>query len=98
NITYSKNWQGRPFGLTVSALHNQNTVTKQINITIPSINFHVTQFNPFQRRTEIGSHWYDKITTSYTVDMINKTTFYDSTFRFANVAFNDFQSGVHHTV
>jgi len=50
NITYTKNWQGTPFGLTVSALHSQNTGTKQINVTLPAINFHVAQINPFQRK------------------------------------------------
>ncbi len=98
NISYSKSWQGTPLGLTISALHNQNTANKQINVTLPDINFHVTQINPFQSKNEVGTHWYDKITTSYTVDMLNRTTFYDSTFSFKNIAFNNFQSGVHHSV
>lgn len=98
NITYAKNWQGKPFGLTISALHNQNTVNKQINLTLPAINFHVTQLNPFQKKTEVGSHWWDKITTSYTVDMLNKTTFYDSTLSVRSFDLNNFESGIHHSI
>ena len=99
NITYSKTWQGTPFGLTISALHNQNTLNKQINVTLPDINFHVTQINPFQKKNSIGKHWYDKITASYTVDALNKTTFYDSTFSIANfLAFKNYQTGIHHTI
>ena len=98
NITYSKNWQGTPFGLTISALHNQNTLDKQINVTLPDINFHVTQINPFQRKNSVGKHWYDKITASYTVDALNKTTFYDSTFGPKILSLNNFQTGVHHSV
>lgn len=98
NISYSKNWQGKPFGLTISALHSQNTTTKQVNVTLPSLNFHVTQLNPFQRKTSVGSHWYDKITTSYTVDVLNRTSFYDSTFSFSRLSLDNFQSGIHHTV
>jgi hypothetical protein len=98
NISYSKNWTGKPFGLTVSALHNQNTQTKQINVTLPSINFHITQFNPFVNKRAIGTHWYDKITSSYNVDMLNKTTFYDSTFNVSRMNLNDFQSGIHHSI
>ncbi len=98
NITYSKNWQGKPFGLTISALHSQNTGTKQINVTLPQVNFHVTQFNPFVSKRSIGSHWYDKVTSSYNVDMMNKTTFYDSTFNINNLSARDFQSGIHHSV
>ena len=99
NITYTKNWQGTPFGLTISALHNQNTLNKQINVTLPDINFHVTQINPFQNKKAVGTHWYDKITASYTVDALNKTTFYDSTASFAMLSsIKNFQTGVHHSV
>jgi len=98
NITYSKTWQGTPFGLTISALGSQNTLIKQTNVTLPDINFHVTQINPFQKKNSIGKHWYDKITASYTVEGLSKTTFYDSTFSFAHVLSNQYQMGMHHTV
>jgi hypothetical protein len=98
NITYSKSWEGTPFGLTISALHNQNTTTRQVNVTLPAINFHVTQINPFQNKTRVGTKWYDKITASYTVDMLNRTTFYDSSFRIANLSLDKFQTGIHHTI
>lgn len=98
NITYSKTWQDKPFGLTVSALHSQNTLTKEIDITLPAVNFHVTQFNPFASKHSVGTHWYDKITASYTVDMINKGVFFDSTFSLTNLALSNFQSGIHHSV
>jgi len=99
NISYSKNWQGTPFGLTISGLHNQNTLNKQINVTLPSVNFHVTQINPFQSKKRVGTHWYDKITASYTLDLENRTTFYDSTASFANFFnSNNFQSGIHHSI
>ena len=98
NISYGKTWQGKPFGLTISALHNQNTKTKQVNVTLPAINFHITQFNPFVRKNSIGTHWYDKITSSYNVDMLNKTTFYDSTFNLNNIGLRNFQSGIHHSI
>lgn len=99
NISYSKSWEGTPFGLTISALHNQNTTTKQINVTIPDINFHVTQVNPFQNKKRAGKpRWYDKITASYNMDVLNRTTFYDSTLTLANIGLNNFQSGVHHSI
>ena len=98
NISYSKVWQGKPFGLTISALHSQNTGTKQIDVTLPTVNFHVTQFNPFASKKSIGTHWYDKVTASYNVDLINKTTFYDSTLNLARIGLSDFHSGIHHSV
>lgn len=98
NITYAKNWQSKPIGLAISALHSQNTTTKQVNVTLPAVNFHVTQINPFQNKHSIGTHWYDKITASYTFDMLNRITFYDSTFSFARLGTDQFQSGIRHTV
>ena len=98
NISYSKSWQGTPIGLTISALHNQNTGTGQVNVTLPSVNFHITQINPFQKKSHIKAKWYDKITSSYTVDMLNRTTFTDSTFRLANLSLSNFQTGIHHAI
>jgi lipopolysaccharide assembly outer membrane protein LptD (OstA) len=98
NISYSKNWQNRPFGLTISALHQQNTRTKQIDVTLPSMNFYVNQFNPFQNKNAVGNHWYDKITASYSMDLQNKTTLYDSTFDLSKMSLNQFQNGVRHTI
>ncbi len=98
NISYAKNWQNRPFGLTISALHQQNTKSKQVNVTLPSMNFYVNQFNPFQSKNAVGNHWYDKITTSYTLDVQNRTTFYDSTFNLSTLSLNSFQNGAHHSV
>ncbi|MCW3124091.1 MAG: organic solvent tolerance protein OstA [Flavipsychrobacter sp.] len=98
NISYSKSWQGTPLGLTISALHNQNTATKLVNVTLPSINFHVTQLNPFQSKNDVGSHWYDKITTSYSMDALNRTSFYDTAFHINKLGLTDFQSGVHHSI
>ncbi len=98
NISLSKTWQNKPFGLTISALHSQNTATKQIDVTIPSVNFHVTQINPFSSKKRVGTRWYDKITASYTLDMINKGTFYDSTFVPSKFTTRSFQSGIHQSV
>jgi lipopolysaccharide assembly outer membrane protein LptD (OstA) len=98
NISYGKTWQGKPFGLTVSALHSQNTVTKQTTITLPDVNFYVSQVNPFQSKTAIGDHWYDKITSSYTFSSLNRTTFYDSTFNLSRISLGDFTTGARHSV
>jgi lipopolysaccharide assembly outer membrane protein LptD (OstA) len=98
NITYSKNWQGKPFGLTISALHNQNTQTKQVNVTLPDINFYVSQINPFQNKRAIGEHWYDKITASYTLAALNRISFYDTAINLAKLGLQDFQSGVRQNI
>lgn len=98
NISYAKNWQGKPFGLTASALHNQNTTTKEINVTLPALNFNVSQINPFQSKKRVTQRWYDKITSSYNFDFLNRTTFYDSTFDLSKLSMDKFQTGFRHSI
>lgn len=98
NITFSKNWQNKPYGLTVSALHNQNTTERTVNVTLPSVNFFVNQFNPFQNKNAVGEHWYDKITASYTVDMQNRISFVDTSLNLATLGLRDMQNGIKHTI
>ncbi|MCD6012422.1 MAG: organic solvent tolerance protein OstA [Flavipsychrobacter sp.] len=98
NISYAKNWQGKPFALTASALHNQNTTTKEINVTLPALNFNVAQINPFQSKKRVTQRWYDKITSSYNFDFLNRTTFYDSTFNLSKLSFDKFKTGFRHSI
>ena len=63
NLSYSKQWQGKPYTLTVSALHNQNTGTGLVNVTLPSVAFNVANFAPFQNKSYVGPpRWFDNIT------------------------------------
>jgi hypothetical protein len=99
NITYSKTWQGKPFGLTAALLHEQNTLTKLVNVTLPQLNFYISQINPFQRKNAVGSaKWYEKITASYTVNALARTSFYDTAFRLNTLSLNDFNYGMAHKV
>ncbi|XZF14222.1 putative LPS assembly protein LptD [Chitinophagaceae bacterium MMS25-I14] len=98
NITYSKTWANKPYSLTVSARHNQNTQSHVVNVSLPEINFYISQFNPFHNKNATGTHWYDKITAGYTVNASNQITFYDSTFSLKTLALNDFHNGIHHSI
>ncbi|RYE21762.1 MAG: LPS-assembly protein LptD, partial [Sphingobacteriales bacterium] len=98
NITYSKSWQNKPISLSVGARHSQNTLSGLVEVTLPEVNFYVAQFNPFQSKNSTGTHWYDKITTQYQFNAINRISFYDSLFSFARLGITDFQNGMVHTI
>ena len=99
NITFSKTWLNKPFGLAISAGHNQNTQTRVVNVTLPDISFYVSQLNPFQNKHASGaSHWYDKITTGYNLHALNSTTFYDSLFNINKLSLNDFSNGMQQSI
>ncbi len=99
NISYSKNWQGRPFNFTASLRHNQNTATREVNVTLPQMNFTVNQFFPFlYRKDVIKPRWYEKITASYNAEAINNLRFTDSSFSLRRIDVNQFQNGIKHSI
>jgi LPS-assembly protein len=78
SITYSKDWHGK-YNLTVSANHNQNNNLRLINLNLPSANFSVVTFYPFQKKDEVGTpKWYEKLGIGYTGSFQNQFSFYDS--------------------
>jgi hypothetical protein len=89
NLSYSKNWIGKPFSLTVSARHNQNTGTGLVDATLPQVAFNIASLSPFQNKNYVGKpRWFDNITLSYTFDAQNSTQFYDSLFDINKLNFN----------
>lgn len=99
NINYTKNWQNKPFSLSVAARHNQNTQTHLVDVYLPELNFYVAQFNPFQNKHRIGTpRWYEKISASYNFNMLNQLSFYDSTFSLKTLSLGDFRNGFKHSI
>ena len=99
NISYSKNWIGKPFSLSVAARHNQNTQTRLVDVYLPEMNFYMSQFNPFENKKRIGApKWYEKITTSYNLNAVNQTSFYDTTFSLNTLGDYNYRNGIKHTV
>lgn len=99
NISYQKNWVGKPYSLTVSALFRQNTATHIADLSLPEFNFYVSQLTPFARKNRIGaSRWYEKINISYNLNSLAQTSFYDTSFHLSTLALTDFQAGVRHVI
>jgi hypothetical protein len=99
NITFAKSWAGKPYTLTLSATHNQNTANKQVNVTLPDVAFFVNARNPFMRKNPVGAaKWYEKVTVGYTMNSLNRITFYDSTFQLSKLQLTDFQNGMRHSI
>ena len=99
NVTYSKSWQGKPYSLSIALLHDQNTQTHQANVTLPQLAFYIAQINPFQRKNPVGTpRWYEKITTSYSLSALARTSFYDTAFSLSKLSMSDFRTGMRHTI
>ncbi len=98
SISFSKNWQGLPFNLTLSANHSQNTSTRQVNISLPDAAFTMNTIYPFQSQSMVGTpKWYQKLGIGYTLNARNSVNFLDTTFLKPGF-FNRFQAGVENQI
>lgn len=82
NLTYTKRFPGRPFNLSTSFNHSQNTRTGQMTITFPSVNFNMNRIYPFKRKVTKGGKeaWFEKIGVDYRFNAKATATNQDSVF------------------
>ncbi|MCX8020422.1 MAG: putative LPS assembly protein LptD [Chitinophagaceae bacterium] len=85
SITYSKAWPGKPYNITLAANHNQNNLTRLVNVSLPDIGFTVNTLFPFQGKNATGTKWYEKLGIAYNGTFRNQFSFYDSAFRFRKI-------------
>ncbi|MDP4264639.1 MAG: putative LPS assembly protein LptD [Bacteroidota bacterium] len=98
SITYSKNWQDKPFNLTVSANHNQNNQSRLVNLNLPDVGFTMGTIYPFQRKEAAGAKkWYEQLGIAYTGSFRNEVSFYDTAFKFRNIL-DTLQWGAQHSL
>ena len=75
SISFSKNWAGTPFSLSMNMSVSQNSQNQTIAITLPNIVFNVSRVYPFKRKEVIGKErWYEKISMSYSAKMTNSVS------------------------
>jgi len=83
SITYSKVWKDKPFNITVSGNHNQNTNSKTMNINLPDIGFNVNTLYPFRRKEVIGQYkWFENIGVALNTKFKHLSSFYKNTVKF----------------
>ena len=98
-IAYTKIWKDKPFNLSISGNHNQNTNTKQFNINLPVVTFNVNTLYPFRRKEVIGSYkWHENLGIALNTDIRSLSTFYDTTGGFLNAFAKNYQWGASHSV
>ena len=98
SISWSKKWPDRPFSLTMAFNHNQNSRDSSISITLPNVNFRMTQIYPLRKKGKSGDlKWYDNIGISYTAELRNSIqTQEDLLFKSSFV--KDWQNGFKHSI
>ena len=65
NISYSKSFKGTPFRMGVNLRQDQNTVTEEMNFTLPDFSFSMNRIYPFKKKIGGGKSWYEQINLTY---------------------------------
>ncbi len=65
SISYSKDFIGTPFHINMSVRHSQNTNTKQITMTLPSLSISMDRQYPFAGKGGVKKNAFQKIGVSY---------------------------------
>ncbi|PSQ78305.1 MAG: hypothetical protein BRD35_01610 [Bacteroidetes bacterium QH_7_62_13] len=76
NLRYQKTWPEGDRQLNVSAQQTQQLQSGEVRLTAPNLNFSQGDLKPFKAEQRIGDErWYEKITTSYSLDVTNNYNF-----------------------
>lgn len=77
--------------------HNQNTISKKIDLRLPELTLSVQRFYPLRKKERSGKiKWYENITMSYKMNAKNEISTTDSMLFKSN--FNDFRNGIKHNI
>lgn len=99
SITYSKVWKNKPYNLSLSANHNQNTLQRLINVNLPDVAFNVNTQYPFRRKEVIGNYkWYENIGIALNSNARSLTSFYDTATGIGKQIQDNFKWGAAHSV
>jgi LptD protein len=96
NLTYSQVFPGKPYSFNASLTHSQNVQTRQMDISLPNLNFQMQQINPFKRKVQVGKErWYEKLTLGYDSKFVNTFRTVD-TLLFTRKTLENAQMGIQH--
>ena len=99
SITYAKVWKNKPFNVSISANHNQNTTQRLININLPDIAFNVNTQYPFRRKEVVGElKWYENIGIALNTNVRSLSSFYDTARNIGRQLVEKWQWGASHNV
>ena len=99
SITYAKVWKNKPYNVSISANHNQNTTQRLININLPDIAFNVNTQYPFRRKEVVGElKWYENIGIALNTNVRSLSSFYDTARNIGRQLVEKWQWGASHNV
>jgi hypothetical protein len=99
SITYAKVWKDKPYNISVSANHNQNTSQRLVNLNLPDVNFNLNTLYPFRRKEALGEmKWYENLGIALNTNARSLTSFYDTAADIARQMMDNLQWGASHNI
>lgn len=95
SISFYKKFVGTPFNLSISATHSQNTNTKSITMSLPSLQVNMDRIYPFVSKSGAKKNALQKIGVTYSLKGDNKINTTDEFF-FKKEMFETAKSGLQH--
>ncbi len=98
SISYSRVWPNSPFNLSANVDATQNSLTRTVDMNLPTMNFNMNRIYPLKRKNASGSQrWYEKLQVSYSATMANKLSAQEDSL-FQTTTFSDFNNGYRHSI
>ena len=98
SISYSKTFPNYPsVNMSLTATHNQNTQTQEVNLTLPTLNASMERIFPFAKRDGIKKGLIQNVNFQYNLRAENRISTTDSLF-FTSRMFEDVRIGARHTL
>ncbi len=98
SVSYSKSFPGEPaFRFSVTAQHNQNINTGEINMTLPTLDASLSKIYPFAPKNGVKKGIIENINFRYTLRGENRFKTTDSLF-FTPKMFKNMKSGIKHSI
>ncbi len=103
NVQWNHLWSGKPYNLAVGMRHNQNTLNKTFEITLPTATFNVQRIFPadlFRGEAAVAQrHWYDNIGLTWSSQFDNRLSTTEDQLYFGNLPrlTPQMRNGVRHT-
>jgi LptD protein len=97
NMNYRQRFDA-PFDLTASFNHSQNTISRNVTISLPMVNFQTQTLYPFKKKISSGKEkWFEKFQLRYITEARNEFTAKDTTL-FTKKTLDDAKFGIRHNV
>jgi LptD protein len=93
NISYTHLWPNSPFHFSANLNHEQDALTKKVDMTLPDMSLVMNTITPFQSKDATGEpKWYDNIQIGYNAQFKDYVHTNDSDL-FTKRTFNNIQNG-----